>query len=130
MLRDLNSIALRGAASSSTTPEPPTPTMQFEVLFPEEPTAEVETEEPVPEPASVAVVVDEETEIITQQAEQSTSSVVAEAFGDDAPNPVYHNPNPPFATDGRGRVVWSNRSGREASQRPSLSRKATEGGEE
>jgi hypothetical protein len=25
------------------------------------------------------------------------------------PEPVYHNPNPPFATDGRGRVVWSNR---------------------
>ena len=30
-----------------------------------------------------------------------------------APTPVYHDPHPPFETDGRGRVVWSN-SGEQA----------------
>ena len=27
-----------------------------------------------------------------------------------SPTPVYHDPHPPFETDGRGRVVWSNSS--------------------
>jgi len=26
------------------------------------------------------------------------------------PTPIYHDPHPPFETDGRGRVVWSNSS--------------------
>jgi len=42
--------------------------------------------------------------------------------------PLYHNPNPPFTTDGRGRVVWSNRGSREMQsshpRRPSLAQKA------
>lgn len=28
-----------------------------------------------------------------------------------SPTPIYHDPHPPFETDGRGRVVWSNSSG-------------------
>lgn len=27
-----------------------------------------------------------------------------------SPTAIYHDPNPPFETDGRGRVVWSNSS--------------------
>ena len=27
-----------------------------------------------------------------------------------SPTPIYHDPHPPFETDGRGRVVWSNSS--------------------
>ena len=27
-----------------------------------------------------------------------------------SPSPIYHDPHPPFETDGRGRVVWSNSS--------------------
>ena len=29
-----------------------------------------------------------------------------------SPTPIYHDPHPPFETDGRGRVVWSNSSER------------------
>lgn len=41
----------------------------------------------------------------TPIASTSTSTTFDES---ESPTPVYHNPNPPFATDGRGRVVWSN----------------------
>jgi hypothetical protein len=32
------------------------------------------------------------------------------AIPERSPTPIYHDPRPPFETDGRGRVVWSNSS--------------------
>jgi hypothetical protein len=67
---------------------------------------------------------------VSAEGPEPTSSVVAEAPGEEGPNEVYHNPNPPFATDGRGRVVWSNRGERDGSgQAQAQNRKATDGGE-
>lgn len=50
----------------------------------------------------------------TEGSQPESSEGSTEMSGDvtpgRSPTPVYHDPHPPFETDGRGRVVWSNSS--------------------
>jgi hypothetical protein len=56
------------------------------------------------------MIADSPPQIETSQPEGSCE---LEPPGDETsgtPTPIYHDPHPPFETDGRGRVVWSNSS--------------------
>jgi len=115
-LYSLNPHVWRSAPSTPDVSTPIPSPIQLDSPLREEVAPEVEPEntivEIVPMVAEEAVSMATEPDVIAQipePAEQSQSSVVIEAFGEEETNAVYHNPNPLFATDGRGRVVWSNR---------------------
>lgn len=58
------------------------------------------------------MVVDSPPRIEVSQPEGSDGSVEppGDAITGRSSTPIYHDPHPPFETDGRGRVVWSNSS--------------------
>jgi len=65
----------------------------------------------VTDAVSYRAAADSPPRIEVSQPEVSGES--AEPPGDVTPGtspPIYHDPHPPFETDGRGRVVWSNSS--------------------
>ena len=57
-----------------------------------------------------AATADSASQIEDSQSEVSERSVEPseDVTPERPPTPMYHDPHPPFETDGRGRVVWSN----------------------
>ena len=49
-------------------------------------------------------------EVSQPQVSEASTEQPGHAILGRSPSPIYHDPHPPFETDGRGRVVWSNSS--------------------
>ena len=48
------------------------------------------------------------TEVSRSEVSERPVEPPGDAIAERPPTPIYHDPHPPFETDGRGRVVWSN----------------------